>query len=118
MKGVTRRQFLRSSSLGLGLGLAGGLAGCAASMKGDFAPKSGRRVVVIGGGWGGASSGLGASSRRGSGLVTRTSPMKRNPLRAMVRTSRWSRPVSPTALRTALIREVSVDSETIRPSQT
>ena len=71
-----------------------------------------------GGGWGGASSGLGASSRRGSGLVTRTSPMKRNPLRAMVRTSRWSRPVSPTALRTALIREVSVDSETIRPSQT
>jgi len=56
MKGVTRRQFLRSSSLGLGLGLAGGLAGCAASMKGDFAPKSGRRVVVIGGGWGGATA--------------------------------------------------------------
>src|SRR5436189_3466230 len=56
MKGVTRRQFLRSSSLGLGLGLAGGLAGCAASMKGDFAPKTGRRVVVIGGGWGGATA--------------------------------------------------------------
>ena len=55
MKGVTRRQFLRSSSVGLGLGLAGGLAGCA-SMKGDFAPKSGRRVVVIGGGWGGATA--------------------------------------------------------------
>src|SRR5437879_12891786 len=56
MKGVTRRQFLRSSSLGLGLGLAGGLAGCAASIKGDFAPKTGRRVVVIGGGWGGATA--------------------------------------------------------------
>ncbi len=55
MKGVTRRQFLRSSSVGLGLGLAGGIAGCA-GMKGDFAPKSGRRVVVIGGGWGGATA--------------------------------------------------------------
>ena len=56
MKGVTRRQFLRSSSVGLGLGLAGGIAGCAGSMKGDFAPKSGRRVVVIGGGWGGSTA--------------------------------------------------------------
>jgi NADPH-dependent 2,4-dienoyl-CoA reductase/sulfur reductase-like enzyme len=34
----------------------GALAGCAASMTGDIAPKSGRRVVVIGGGWGGASA--------------------------------------------------------------
>ena len=56
MKGVTRRQFLRTSSVGLGLGLAGGIAGCAGSMKGDFAPKSGRRVVVIGGGWGGSTA--------------------------------------------------------------
>src|SRR3981081_4913148 len=56
MKGVTRRQFLRSSSVGLGVGLAGGLAGCATSMKGDFAPTSGRRVIVIGGGWGGATA--------------------------------------------------------------
>jgi sulfide dehydrogenase [flavocytochrome c] flavoprotein chain len=56
MTGMTRRQFLRSSSVGLGLGLASGLAGCAGSMKGDFAPKSGRRVVVIGGGWGGATA--------------------------------------------------------------
>jgi NADPH-dependent 2,4-dienoyl-CoA reductase/sulfur reductase-like enzyme len=43
----------------LGLGLAGGaagLAGCAASMKGDFAPKSAKRVVVVGGGWGGATA--------------------------------------------------------------
>jgi NADPH-dependent 2,4-dienoyl-CoA reductase/sulfur reductase-like enzyme len=31
-------------------------AGCAATTAGDFAPKTGRRVVVIGGGWGGASA--------------------------------------------------------------
>jgi NADPH-dependent 2,4-dienoyl-CoA reductase/sulfur reductase-like enzyme len=31
-------------------------AGCAAPMTGDIAPKSGRRGVVIGGGWGGASA--------------------------------------------------------------
>ena len=54
MKSVTRRQFLGAASIGLGL--AGGLAGCASTMKGDFAPKSGRRVVVIGGGWGGATA--------------------------------------------------------------
>ncbi len=52
MKGVTRREFLRASGTGLGL-LA---AGCAPAMKGDFAPKTGRRVVVIGGGWGGATA--------------------------------------------------------------
>jgi NADPH-dependent 2,4-dienoyl-CoA reductase/sulfur reductase-like enzyme len=34
----------------------GGLAGCAGSMKGDFAPKRGPRVVVVGGGWGGATT--------------------------------------------------------------
>ena len=53
---VSRRRFLRA---GGGLGAAvvlGGLAGCAPSMKGDFAPKAGRRVVVIGGGWGGATA--------------------------------------------------------------
>ena len=33
-----------------------GLGGCAGSMKGDFVPKTGRRVVVIGGGWGGATA--------------------------------------------------------------
>jgi NADPH-dependent 2,4-dienoyl-CoA reductase/sulfur reductase-like enzyme len=51
---VTRRDFLRSSGTGLGL-LA---AGCAApaTMTGDVAPKTGRRVVVIGGGWGGTSA--------------------------------------------------------------
>ena len=54
MVSVTRRDFLRTSGTGLGL-LA---AGCAApaTMKGEIAPKSGRRVVVIGGGWGGASA--------------------------------------------------------------
>jgi sulfide dehydrogenase [flavocytochrome c] flavoprotein subunit len=30
--------------------------GCAGRVKGDFAPKSGQRVVVIGGGWGGATA--------------------------------------------------------------
>ncbi len=35
---------------------AGGLAGCATAIKGDFAPKKGPRVVVIGGGWGGATA--------------------------------------------------------------
>ena len=52
MVSVTRRDFLRTSGMGLGL-LA---AGCAAPMAGDVAPKGGRRVVVIGGGWGGASA--------------------------------------------------------------
>jgi len=51
---LTRRDFLRSSAAGMGLGL--GLAGCASTVKGDIAPKSGRRVVVIGGGWGGATA--------------------------------------------------------------
>jgi NADPH-dependent 2,4-dienoyl-CoA reductase/sulfur reductase-like enzyme len=53
---VSRRQFLMASGAGLGPIVFGALAGCAASMKGDFAPKAGRRVVVIGGGWGGATA--------------------------------------------------------------
>ena len=56
MGALTRRRFLTVSGLGLGALAGGGLAGCAASMKGDFAPKSGPRVVVIGGGWGGATA--------------------------------------------------------------
>ncbi len=54
----SRRDFLKTSAIGLGLGVMGGagLAGCAATAKGDFAPKTGRRVVVIGGGWGGATA--------------------------------------------------------------
>ena len=56
MSTVSRRGFLRASGLGLGVLASGGLAGCATSMKGDFAPKTGPRVVVIGGGWGGATA--------------------------------------------------------------
>jgi NADPH-dependent 2,4-dienoyl-CoA reductase/sulfur reductase-like enzyme len=55
MSAVSRRQFLLTSGAALG-GLAlGGVAGCA-TMKGDFAPKAGKRVVVVGGGWGGATA--------------------------------------------------------------
>ena len=58
MAKVTRRAFLRASGTGVGLGLltAAGMSGCAAPVKGDFAPKAGRRVVVIGGGWAGATA--------------------------------------------------------------
>jgi len=60
MSGLTRRDFLRSSGVGVGVGLglgAGlGVSGCAGTMTGDIAPKSGRRVVVIGGGWGGSTA--------------------------------------------------------------
>jgi NADPH-dependent 2,4-dienoyl-CoA reductase/sulfur reductase-like enzyme len=65
MNRFTRRAFLRTSGAGVGVGLLGGsaalgLGGCAGTapmtMKGDFMPKSGRRVVVVGGGWGGATA--------------------------------------------------------------
>jgi sulfide dehydrogenase [flavocytochrome c] flavoprotein subunit len=58
MGGLTRRDLLRSSGIGLGLGLGAGfgLSGCAGTVTGDIAPKSGRRVVVIGGGWGGSTA--------------------------------------------------------------
>ena len=60
MSGLTRRDFHRSSGVGVGvrltLGAGLGLSGCAGAMTGDIAPKSGRRVVVIGGGWGGATA--------------------------------------------------------------
>jgi NADPH-dependent 2,4-dienoyl-CoA reductase/sulfur reductase-like enzyme len=58
MARLTRRAFLRSSGIGVGLGLGAGLGltGCAGTMTGDIAPKKGRRVVVIGGGWGGATA--------------------------------------------------------------
>lgn len=48
----SRREFLRTSSWA-GLSLLA--AGCAPKVS-DFAQKSGRRVVVIGGGWGGTSA--------------------------------------------------------------
>src|SRR5882724_5958063 len=56
MSAVTRRAFLRSSGLGLGVLAGTSLAGCATAIKGDFVPKKGPRVVVIGGGWGGATA--------------------------------------------------------------
>ena len=43
------------------------------------------------------------------------SPTKRKPLRGKVRIRRCASPLSPTALRAALIRLFKVDSETIRP---
>ena len=51
--GLNRRQFLRAAGAGAAIGLAGG---CAGATKGDVAPKSARRVVVVGGGWGGATA--------------------------------------------------------------
>src|SRR5439155_897484 len=54
MARLTRREFLRTSASGAGLALLA--AGCGPAIKGDFAPKAGRRVVVIGGGWGGATA--------------------------------------------------------------
>jgi len=51
MKDWTRRDFLGTSGIGLSL-LA---AGCAPTVS-DFAQKPARRVVVIGGGWGGATA--------------------------------------------------------------
>jgi sulfide dehydrogenase [flavocytochrome c] flavoprotein chain len=50
---VTRREFLKMSGVALGVGIGG--AGCA-SGTGEVEPKPGRRVVVIGGGWGGATA--------------------------------------------------------------
>ena len=50
---VTRREFLRAAGAASVLGVLGG---CAPSMRGDFAPKTGKRVVVVGGGWGGATA--------------------------------------------------------------
>jgi sulfide dehydrogenase [flavocytochrome c] flavoprotein chain len=56
MTQLTRRDFLRVSAGGVGLGAGAALGGCAAPAKGDLARKSGRRVVVVGGGWGGATA--------------------------------------------------------------
>ena len=53
MRRLTRREFLISSSVAV----AGAwLGGCASGTKGDFMAKAGRRVVVIGGGWGGSTA--------------------------------------------------------------
>ena len=52
---MTRRQFLRASGTGVGVLAVAGLEGCA-SRSGEINPKTGRRVVVVGGGWGGATA--------------------------------------------------------------
>ena len=49
---LTRRQFLRSASGALAVA---GLSGCRTG-AGEIAPTSARRVVVVGGGWGGATA--------------------------------------------------------------
>ncbi|MDP2626059.1 MAG: hypothetical protein Q8Q58_04020, partial [Candidatus Rokubacteria bacterium] len=61
MTRFTRRELLRTGAAGAGLGLlalslGGGLAGCAAPITADIAPTTRRRVVVIGGGLGGATA--------------------------------------------------------------
>jgi len=50
---LTRRQFLKSA--GGGAVAVAGLAGCRTG-AGEIAPTSARRVVVVGGGWGGATA--------------------------------------------------------------
>ena len=47
-----RRSFLKILGVGAGVGAAGALVGC--STTGELIPKTGRRVVVIGGGYGGS----------------------------------------------------------------
>jgi NADPH-dependent 2,4-dienoyl-CoA reductase/sulfur reductase-like enzyme len=59
MTRLTRREFLGAagSAAAVLVGAGSGLGGCAAAtVKGDFMPKTARRVVVVGGGWGGATA--------------------------------------------------------------
>jgi NADPH-dependent 2,4-dienoyl-CoA reductase/sulfur reductase-like enzyme len=56
MTTVSRRVFLGTAGKGLGLAGLAGVGGCAPAIRGDFMPKRDRRVVVIGGGWGGATA--------------------------------------------------------------
>jgi NADPH-dependent 2,4-dienoyl-CoA reductase/sulfur reductase-like enzyme len=53
MRPIDRRSFLRTAATAAGVGLLGG---CAGAVPGATAPHSGKRVVVIGGGWGGATA--------------------------------------------------------------
>jgi sulfide dehydrogenase [flavocytochrome c] flavoprotein subunit len=55
MTRMTRREFLRASGTGAGALAVAGLPGCA-MFRGETAPTSQRRVVVVGGGWGGATA--------------------------------------------------------------
>ncbi len=55
MTRMTRRQFLKASGAGCSMLAVAGLPGCA-MFRGDTEIPSGRRVVVVGGGWGGATA--------------------------------------------------------------
>jgi NADPH-dependent 2,4-dienoyl-CoA reductase/sulfur reductase-like enzyme len=55
MARMTRRQFLRASGSAAGALAVAGLPGCA-MFRGDTEPTGKRRVVVVGGGWGGATA--------------------------------------------------------------
>jgi sulfide dehydrogenase [flavocytochrome c] flavoprotein chain len=52
---MTRRQFLKASASTAGVLAVAGVGGCATT-QGEVSPTSARRVVVIGGGWGGATA--------------------------------------------------------------
>ena len=52
---LTRRDFLRASGSGAAVLTVAGLPGCA-MIRGETEPASGRRVVVVGGGFGGATA--------------------------------------------------------------
>src|SRR5262245_16182281 len=56
MNTVSRRRFLTASGATLSAAALASVAGCATSTRGDIAAKAGKRVVVIGGGWGGATA--------------------------------------------------------------
>jgi sulfide dehydrogenase [flavocytochrome c] flavoprotein subunit len=55
MTRMTRRQFLKATGAGGGVLAVAGLPGCA-MFRGETEVARGRRVVVVGGGWGGATA--------------------------------------------------------------
>jgi sulfide dehydrogenase [flavocytochrome c] flavoprotein subunit len=55
MTRMTRRQFLKATGAGGGVLAVAGLPGCA-MFRGETEVPGGRRVVVVGGGWGGATA--------------------------------------------------------------
>ena len=70
----------------------------------------------------GREGGLGGLGSNGAALAvsrsSRTAPANRMPLRGSVLMRRCALPLSPTALRAALMRVVNADSETSRPPHT
>jgi hypothetical protein len=64
-----------------------------------------------------AGAAIGCGRRRSFCLLADLAD-KRMPLRAAVRISACCSPLSPIALRTAVMRLLSVDSDTMRPPQT